>query len=193
MGLKKVTGTRIQANLQDDVRKNVDPPSILLNHPARATWKLLALKLLGVTALTGEHHLAAVEQAAAALDESDEKNWTHDDAQLILQAVGAIAAPSHMTVARLKGEGTLLFRAVTPDTPGAEELVYPEGSNRPQISLLPALRREGINVPKGMAMEVPVKLVMEEDGLSLAAYFRRGTLREVSQGEGDEETGAKAK
>jgi hypothetical protein len=181
VGIKKVASDRIQVNFQDDVRQSIDPPSLLIHHPARAFWKVDAHKLLGITALTGEENVKKILEAAAALDESDERDWSHDDAQQILTAVGTLPAPSHVILERVKGEGTLVFRAVAAGAAGAKALTYPEGSRRPQISILAALRREGVQIPKGMAMEVPVKLVLTDDGISLAACLRRGKLREVSQ------------
>jgi hypothetical protein len=193
VGIKKMTGARIAVNLREDTRKTVDPPSILVYHPGRVIWKLLGLKLLGITALTGDENLAAIQEAAAAIDESDERDWANADAQRILDAVGSMPSPSHIAVDWVKGEGTMLFRAVQPGAPKAEELVYPEGSKRPQVSILPALRREGINIPRGMAMVVPVKLVLDDENhLALAASFRRSTLRELSQVGGEAGTQAKA-
>lgn len=180
MGLKKITGAKRLVDLKADVRLNVAPPSLAVYHPAQANIRALALSLLGVTALQNEETQAALREAAAGLSDEDNADWTQEDARHILAAAGTVPGPSHVRVERLQGQATLVFRAVRPDDPGAEPLIYREGSAQPTISLLAALRPEGISVPKGMCMEVPVKLVEDDDGLALAAFFNRGKLRDAT-------------
>lgn len=166
-------------DLQVDVRSTVDAPSIVVYDPARAFFKTLALQLLGVTALNDATQTKAVLEAAASLNDADDQDWTAGDARKILSSVGTLPAPSHVLTWRLPGQGTLLFRAVLPEVPKVRRLNYPAGVARPSISVLAALRPEGIIIPKEMCMDVPVKLVEDEDGLALAAYFRRGKLRNL--------------
>lgn len=104
--------------------------------------------------------------------------------------MGTLPAPSHVLAWRLDGQGVLLFKAVAPETPRARALVYVQGSRQPEISILAALRREGVNVTKGTCLEVPVKLVEDEDGLALAAFLRLGELRSVAGAEEEAEAEA---
>ncbi|HWI51123.1 MAG TPA: hypothetical protein VNT01_03150 [Symbiobacteriaceae bacterium] len=181
MALHKVTGTKVAVDLQVDLRSVVDAPSIVVYDPARAFWKTLALRLLGVTALTDSGQVDAVRKAAAALVDADDKDWTVADAQKLLAAAGTLPAPGHLQVWRMPGQATILFRAVAPETPKARRMTYPSRSARPSISILAALRPEGIVIPKGMCMDVPVKLVEDDEGLALAAFFRRGKLRDATE------------
>ncbi|HEY3365426.1 MAG TPA: hypothetical protein VGK74_10275 [Symbiobacteriaceae bacterium] len=181
MVLKKVTGVKVSVDLQVRDRADVDAPSIVVYSPARAFFKSLALRLVGVTALTEPNQIAAVQGAAATLLDAYDTDWTAADALKILNAVGTQPAPSHVRVDRLQGQSTLLFRAALPKAPGARPLNYPTGVARPAISLLAALRPEGISIPNGMCMDVPVKLVEDEEGLALAAYFRQSNLRKAME------------
>ncbi len=187
MGLKRLTGSKQLVNLKADVRLNVAPPSLAVYYPAQANIRALALGLLGITAVHGEEARAALHEAAAALDDAEDAEWSQEEARHLLKAVGTVPAPSHVKVERLEGQATLLFRSVKPDDAGAEPLNYREGSAQPTISLLAALRPDGISVPKGMCMEVPVKLVEDDDGLALAAFFSRGKLRDATAEPGDQE------
>lgn len=178
MGLKKVASAKA-VSLTKTVHPAVDPPSVVLNSPAYMQVKSLALRLLGVTAFTSAEQIAAVHEAAAGISESDEVDWTVADAMQILQAVGSFPAPTHLKVWPLKGEGVVLCRAVLPDDPEAAKLSYSKG--RPRISINAAVSAQGISVPKGMAMGVPVKLVDDQGALALALYLRRGKLREITE------------
>jgi hypothetical protein len=192
MALRKITGARV-VDLLEDVRKSVDPPTITIYYPARAAFKALSLALLGVTAFTSVESLEAVREAAAGLDEVGDAPWTQLEARQILGAVGSLPAPTHVTVSWVDGEATALFRVVPPKTPKARALTYKKGTKRAGISLLALLRTEGTTVPRGMALEVPVKLVEDEQGLALAAYIRKGTLRSISEEERADETASPQK
>lgn len=182
MGLTRITGPKHVIDLKaDDVRKGIAPPSLAVYFPAMAYFRMLAMHLLGVTALWNEQSADSIREAAASINAADDADWTQEDARQVLAAVGSVPGPSHVRVERLDGQGILLFRAVRPDAPGAQPLSYREGNSQPSISLLAALRPEGIGVPRGMCMEVPVSLVEDDDGLALAAHFHRGKLREAGQ------------
>ena len=177
MGLKKVKGAE-EVDLNRRVSQ-ADPPSVLIYSPALLQMKSLAVGLFGVTALTSAEHIAAVHEAAAAAPEADEVEWSQEDALNIMRAVGFFPAPTHFKLKRLKGQGTLLMRAVTPDTPGARKMKY--GGRTPRVSILAVMQQEGILVPKDQAMDVPVKLVEDEGTLALAIYVRRGKLRDLTE------------
>lgn len=177
MGLKKVKGAE-EVDMSQRVSQ-ADPPSVRIYDPALLQMKSLAVSLLGITALTAAEHIAAVHEAAAAAPEADEVEWSQEDAMNIMKAVGFLPAPTHFKLKRLKGQGTLLMRAVTPDTPGARKMKY--GGRTPRISILTAMKKEGILVPKDQAMDVPVKLVEDEGTLALALYLRRGKLRDRTE------------
>jgi hypothetical protein len=125
-----------------------------------------------------------VHEAAASIDDSDDVDWTVADAARILNAVGSVPAPTNCTVAPVEGEGVLLLRAVLPGTPRARKLNYSRRQVR--ISILGAMRQEGMSVPKGMAMDVPVRLVDDKGALALALYLRRGKLRDIAEVAGEE-------
>ena len=178
MGLKKVASSKA-VDLNKVVHPAVDSPSVLLYRPAHMQLKYLALRLLGITSFTSDGQLAAVHEAAATISDSDDVDWTVADAMQILNAVGAFPAPTHLKVWPLEGEGIVLCRAVQPGTTAAAALNYSKG--RPRISILAAAAPEGIRVPKGMALDVPVKLVDDQGALALALYLRRGKLREITE------------
>lgn len=184
MGLKKVTGTKVELSSQRPIPQSVDPPEIIAQHTGQTTFKALALSLLGVTAIRTEEGIKAIQEAAAGISEVDNDAWTREDADTILSALGSVPVPSHVKYWSLKNEGTLLFQAASEATPGAKTLNYPKGSRAPRISLMGALRAEGITIPKGMKLRVPVKLMEDDQGLVLAAFLRKGTLQEAA---GDEE------
>ncbi|HEY3368016.1 MAG TPA: hypothetical protein VGK74_23390 [Symbiobacteriaceae bacterium] len=192
MALKKLTGTKVTVDLQADVRHSVDSPSIAVYDPARAFFKTMALRLLGVTALTDATQIAAVKSAASALTDADDVDWTAADVYKILAATGTLPAPSHIRVDRLTGQATMLFRAVLPAAAKARRLSYPKGVARPSVSILAALRPEGVSIPNGMCMDVPIKLVEDDEGLALAAYFRRGKLRNATEDQGASTAGESA-
>lgn len=178
MGLKKVKGAE-EVDLNKHVSRAVDVPSVLIYHPGLLQMKSLAMGLLGITALTSEEHIAAVHEAAASAPEADDVEWSQEDALGIIRAVGSLPAPTHFKLSRLKGQGTLLMRAVSSDVRGARKLSY--GGRSPRTSILGAMTKEGVLVPEGKKMMVPVKLVEDEGTLALALYLRRGKLRDLEQ------------
>lgn len=179
MVLKKLSGNKVSVDSQV-LQSSIDAPSIAVYGPGRAFLKVMAMRLLGITALTDPAQVALVRTAAAALSDLDDVQWTAAETQRLLDAVGTVPAPSHVRIQRLIGQGIVLLRAATPETPRARLLRYAARTHRASVTLLSALRPEGILIPKASCMDVPVKIVEDDEGLALAAYFRRGKLRGVA-------------
>jgi hypothetical protein len=191
MGLMKIAGL-MQVDAQDrDYRMTTDPPEVLVYAPAKLSLKHYAARLLALTAVKDPDALQKIREAAEKIETPDDQDWTQWDAQTILAAAGTPPAPSHVVVRRVPGHSMVLLRAATPETKKAVRLGYTK-SRRPGISILSELRAEGITVPEGNCMEVPVKLVEDEEGLVLAVLLRRQRTRgltEVEKQEKQEEQG----
>jgi hypothetical protein len=192
MGLLKVSGLP-QTDAQDrDYRQSTDPPEVLIYNPALVAFKHYALQLLALTGLTDEEAIQKVLAAAEKIETPEDQNWTQWDAQAILAAVGTPPVPSHVVVRRVPGHAMLLMRAAGPETKKARALRYNK-SRRAGISVLSELRAEGMTVPEGSCMEVPVKLAQDEEGLVLAVLLRRQRTRGLTEAEKEQKKQGEAK
>jgi hypothetical protein len=66
------------------------------------------------------------------------------------------------------------------------QLSYPTGSSRPTFNVLPALKDEGIDVPTGMCLDVPVALVLDEGVLKVEVMLLKGEQRAVKSRDEEE-------
>lgn len=183
MSLMKITGLQQVSVPDQDHRQNADAPEMLIYHPAAAKFKYYAKQLLALTSLTDPAALEKIREAAEAIETADHENWTQGDAEIILSAVGVPPAPSHVVVTHVSGHAMVLIRAAPHGAKKARPLRYQTRSTRPAISLLSVLRAEKMAIPPGTCMEVPVKLVEDEQGLALALMLRKQRTRPIAEGD----------
>ncbi len=180
MALPKISGmTQVPAS--DEKRQLADAPSISIYADRRARMKHYALAFLAITGLTSPELIEKVRQAAEQLPDSSDQPWTQEDADRIVAAVGAPPPPSHVLVTRLEGRSTLVFRWAMEGAPGVRKLTYSKKSAQPSVTVHKILKDEGITIPAGMCLEVPVQLGEDEKGLVIVANLSRRRLRSTAE------------
>jgi hypothetical protein len=177
--LKKLTTDQTLVE-RDTTRTYVaEPPSTVIDTAGRMALRILALRLVGLTALTDPNEVEAIRTAAVAITTPDDQDWTQADALTLLNAVGSMPVPARLRIQRLEGQGILLLRVPAVGDSRGRAVTYPKGSLRAQVRVQGDLRDLSIKIPEKMVLECPAKLVEDEKGLALAIYLRRGTVRHV--------------
>ncbi|HYF80864.1 MAG TPA: hypothetical protein VD973_27445 [Symbiobacteriaceae bacterium] len=192
MGLRTISGRRFPANYGVDRQENVRNPLLIIYHSGRAQMTVRCGDLVSMTGVTDSAGLERVVAAAANLPEHEP--WTKEQVKALCEQVGRLPYPRLLKVEHLVGQATLLMKVVSQMGPGVTELNYAKRSNRPTFNALPELKDEGMEVPAGMCLEVPVMLVLDEGQLKVEANLGKGVQRAVKQdpeesdeaGEGEE-------
>lgn len=177
----KVNGSVAWGETSRRGRLNADPPEVLIYADGRAVFKYYATRFLALTTVNDPEILEKVRSAAERLAASPDAPWTQEDAESLLEAGGMPPAPSHAQVAPLPGQSLLLVRAATPKAKNVRTLSYAHGSVRPILSIRHHLKKEGIKVPPGTCLKVPVKLMEDEGNLVLAVLWRHSEARSLQE------------
>lgn len=187
MGLRSVSGKKVPANYGTDRQTNVRDPLLLVYETGRAQLTVRCGDMVSVTAARDPGIIQRVKTFAASLP--DDKPWTKEQVADLCRQVGRMPFPKLIQVEHMEGQGTLLLQVAFQKGPGVTELNYANRSNRPTFNILPVLKDEGIEVPKGMCLELPIALVVDVDGLKVEVNLLAGVQRAVQQrsdGDGEE-------
>ncbi|MDF2628893.1 MAG: hypothetical protein K0R39_2724 [Symbiobacteriaceae bacterium] len=188
MGIRKVSGAKRKANTTAKQQTTAKNPALVVYHDGRAQINVRCKDLLSVTGLTAKTDIEKVLNACESLQNPEV--WTKEDVVLLTNQLGRMPYPQMLEVEHLEGKKALLMRVAEMKGPGVVDLSYPEGSNRPWFPALQVLLDEGIRVPKGMCLEVPVALVEDDDQLlKVEAVLLRGVERAVKKDDEEEEEG----
>jgi hypothetical protein len=195
MGLRTVSGKKVPANYGTDRQTNVRNPLLLVYEKGRAQMSVRCGDLVAVTGARDPGIIEKVKKFAAGLP--DDEPWTKEQVADLCAQVGRMPFPKLIRVEHLEGQGTLLIQVAGQKGPGVTELNYAKRSNRPTFNILPVLKDESIEVPKGMCLELPVALVADEDGLKVEVRLLSSVERAVQQrgdadGEEPDEAGDEA-
>jgi len=183
MGLMKITGMT-QRTATEERRILTGAPSLSIYSDYRARLKYFSLAFLGITGLTDPLLVAKVAQTANLFDKAEGEPWSREEGERIVAAVGNPPPPSHVLATRIEGRATLVLRKVTAGTPGARKVAYSAKSGQSSFSLWRLLKDEGISIPEGMCLDVPVQLGEDEGALVVVADLRRKALRPTNDGAG---------
>lgn len=190
MSLGKVPGPIPWGEESKTGPSNADDPTVVVYEDGRLIFKYYATRFLGLTAATDPETVKRVQQAAGTLSTDPQAPWTKADAEVVLEAGGVMPAPSHAQVAPHPVQPLLLIRAALPGDKGIRTLSYARRSTRPSLSALRYLKPAGIKVPPGTRLEMPVKLMEDEEGrLVVAVLLDRSVARPLDEVDG-ERTGA---
>lgn len=177
MGLKRVQGTKRRVAAHTGRQTNAKDPMLLISADGISQLNVCCREMLALTAITDQELLDQVVAAAESVQDSDK--WTKEHVAALCQKVGPMAHPAAVEVEPLEGEGAWLLRAVTVMGPNVSALGYRRGSGRPYFNALPFLKGESFKIPKGMCLEVPVALVLDEGQLKVEAKLLHGKERSV--------------
>jgi|GEM_PF-2741780 len=180
MGLVKITGLT-QVKALEEKRILTDHPSISIYDDYRARFKHYALAFASITGLTDPELVQKVATAAGQLGKAEEEPWTREDGDRIIAAVGNPPPPSHLLITRIEGRATLVFRKAAEGSEGVRKVTYVKKSGQPSVAIKKLLRDEGITIPKGMCLSVPVKLGEDDGKLVVVADLSRRTLSPTSE------------
>lgn len=181
MGLRTILGKKSPANYGVDRQENVRNPLLMIYHNGRAQMTVRCGDLVSITGVTDSKLLQKVTEAAANLPEHEP--WTKEQVKALCEQVGRLPYPKLLKVEHVVGQATLLMKVATQMGPGVTELNFAKRSNRPTFNALPELKDEGMEVPEGMCLEVPVMLVLDEGQLKVEANLGKGVQRAVKQDE----------
>ncbi len=192
MGLRTVTGAKRPADYSQGRQANVKDPLLLVYSGGKAQASVRCADLVSVTGVTDPGLVHKVTLFAENVPE--DKPWTKEHVAALCQVVGRQPFPKYVAVEHLVGQGALLLQVATQkDRPGVTELNYGKRTNRPSFNILPVLKKEEIEIPEGMCLEVPVSLILDEGALKVEANLRMGVQRTVkvrsSESEEAEATG----
>ncbi|MFZ5824590.1 MAG: hypothetical protein ACOY94_09705 [Bacillota bacterium] len=182
MTLGKVQGVIPWGEEPDSGRLNADDPMVVVYEDGRMLFKHYAARLLALTAAYDPEIVKRVQEAAAARNVGPEGTWSKLDAEAVLKAGGTMPAPTHAQVAPHPVQPLLLVRAARQGDKGIRTLSYPARSARPSLAALRYLKQVGIKVPSGTRLELPVKLMEDEEGrLMVAVLFDRSVSRTLDE------------
>lgn len=143
--------------------------------------------MVSVTGVTDPELVQKVLEFAKNL--AEDASWTKEMVKALCDQVGRVPFPRLLQVEHLPGQGTVLLRVVTEEGPGVTELNYPKRSSRCSFNVMPVVKAEGMKLPEGMCLEVPVAFVLDGDVLKVEAKLSKGVQRQT-RGQDDEETEA---
>jgi len=177
MGLKRVTGTKKSVTFHTSRPTNAKDPMLLISADGIAQLNVRCRDLLAVTAVIEKELVDRVITAAEGVQDPDK--WTRDDVAAMCRKLGRLPRPSTVMVEPLEGQGSWLLQVATSLGPNVSALGYRRGSSRPYFNALPALKGDSVKVPKGMCLEVPVALVLDNGQLKVEARLMHGKERPV--------------
>ena len=192
MPLRQVSGTRVPANFHQAAEQQVGvrEPTLILYANGRAQMNVRCGDLVSATGVTDPNLVKKVVDYAKNVPE--DAPWTKQMVKDLCKLIGRVPFPTLLSVEHLQGQGTALLRVVTEEGPGVTPLHYGKQSNRPSFNGLPVVRMEGIKIPEGMCLEVPVALVLDGNYLKVEAKLSKGVQRQVKTDD-DEESAVEGK
>lgn len=175
MALRQVSGAKRPAGYVVDRQTKVRDPMVLIYANGKAQMTARCADLVAVTAATDPAVVGQVSDFGARVP--DDASWTKEQVAALCRLLGRMAYPRLLQVEHLVGQGSLLLRGVAVEGPGVTALTYPRRGRRPIFNALPVLKEEGIVVPAGMCLEVPVAPVLDDGVLKVEARLLKGVER----------------
>lgn len=190
MGLRIVTGEKVPVNYGKHREPTATDPHMIFYRDGKGQASARMGDLIAVTGIGDPALIAKVVSYAAQVP--DDKPWTKKHVTGLCKIVGKVPFPKTAMVEMLKGQATMLVKALNGPPPevtqddengnGIVNLVY-SGRNNPTFTVGAALKDENIEIPVGMCLVASASLVLDEGALKVEVNLRTGTQRALNKRE----------